>query len=151
MNREFFILFKKIAIILILSFVNIGSGDILYLNNGFLILILTGFCFWIQMKWQPFITKELNSLDSKASMIVIFTIFGGLFSTISEDPTLQTALMIIIIIINLYFLALFFKVYFQIRLTFAKETKILHFFNKSIVEKLWPKGKLKLIEILKFL
>ena len=103
-------------------------------------MILTSFCFWIQIKRKPFITEELNSLDLKASMIVIMTIFAGLFSSICDNLTLQTTLMIIIIIINVYFLALFFKAYFQIKLTFAKDSKMIRFINKNFVERFWREG-----------
>ena len=113
-------------IILIIDFVNVGSGQILYQNNGFFILILTCLCFWIQVKRKPFITDELNSLDLKGSVVMIITIFGGLFSSICDNSTLQTILMVVIILINVYFLVLFSKIYFQIQLllAFGNDSKI---------------------------
>ena len=140
-NREFFFLFKKIAIIIIIAFGNVGSGQTLYQNNGFFILILICFCFRIQMKWKPFITQELNSLDLRASMIMIITIFGGLFSSVCEDSTLQTILMVVIILINVYFLVLFSKIYFQIQLllAFGNDSKIFLYLKKQ-AEKYWSHG-----------
>ena len=132
-------MFKKIAIILIISFGSVGTGEILFQNNSFFILILICFCFWIQMKWKPFITKELNSLDLRASMIMILTIFGGLFAMICDDSNLQTILMILIILFNVYFLALFFKTYIQTYLSFAKDSKLLLSFQRK-VQKYWSGG-----------
>jgi len=117
----------------------VGTGQILYQNNGFFILILICFCFWIQMKWEPFITKELNTLDLRASMITILTKNGGLFSSICDDSTLQTFLMILIILFNVYFLALFLKTYIQAYLTFAKDSKFMLLFKKK-VQKYWSGG-----------
>jgi len=139
--RDFFYLFKKIVIIIIISFGNVGSGDILYQNNGFFILIFTCFCYWIQIRWKPFITEELNSLDLKASMITIITIFAGLFSLVCENSTLQTILMVVVLVLNVYFMLLFFKTYFQIHLSFAKDSKLFRFINK-LVEKIWSGGLL---------
>ena len=141
-HREFFLFFKKIGIIMIVSFANTGSGETLYLNNGFFILILTSFHFWIQIQWEPFITKELNSLDLQSSLIVILTIFGALFCSVCQDLTLQNILMDLIILINVYFLGLFLKAYLQIKLTFAKNSKLINFFNKYFAEKFWKKGPL---------
>jgi len=132
-------LFKKIAIIAIISFANLGSGQTLYQNSGFFILILTCLCFWVQMQWNPFITEELNSLELKASIIMIMTIFGGLFSSVCEDSTLQTILMVLIILLNVYFIALFFKIYLQIQLSFAKNSKLLLFLSKAVA-KFWSEG-----------
>ena len=146
--REFFFLLKKIAIILIIAFANVGYGQILYQNNGFFILILTCLCFWIQVKRKPFITDELNSLDLKGSVVMIITIFGGLFSSICEDLTLQTILMVIVILINVYFLALFLKTYLQIKLTFVKDSKFRLF---KLFGNYWTKGiLLKYLSILMF-
>jgi len=130
-------LFKKIGIIV--AFANVGSGQTLYQNNGFFILIFTCLCFWIQMNWKPFITEELNSLDLKASVIMIMTIFGGLFSSVCGDQTLETILMAVIILINAYFLLFFVMIYFQIHLLLAKESKVITFL-KNTIEKFWSQG-----------
>ena len=106
-NREFLLFSKKILIIVIITFGDVGFGETLYQNNGFFILILTVFGLWMQINWQPYITDELNSLELKASIIVSITIFGGLFSSVCNDLILQTILMIIIILLNIYFLCLF--------------------------------------------
>jgi len=90
------------------------------------------------MKWKPFITEELNTLDLKASMIMIITIFGGLFSAVCEDSSLQTILMVLLILFNVYFMALFVKIYIQIKFSFAKNTKFSLYFEK--IEKYWTSG-----------
>ena len=123
-----------------MAFGNVGSGQTLYQNNGFFILILTCLCVWIQSKRKPFITYELNILDLKASMIMVLTIFGALFSSICEDSTLQSILMVIVIFINAYFLVLFFIAYLKIQLAFVKDSKFkLTLLFKKTFEKYWGK------------
>ena len=134
-------LLKKISIILIIAFANVVTGQILYQNNGFFILILICSSFWIEKNLKPFLTDELNSLDLKASIVMILTIFGGLFSSICDDSTLQTILMMIVIIINVYFLVLFVKVYIQIKLIFPKKSK-LYVFVTNLFERFWREGTL---------
>ena len=128
-------------IIAIITFGNAGFGETLYQNNGFFILILTFFGLWMQINWHPYITDELNSLELNASMIVSITIFGGLFSSICHDLTLQTILMIIIILLNIYFLCLFFKHYIQAQMNFAKDSTLMSkMSNSGFVAKLWKEG-----------
>lgn len=139
--REFFFLFKKIAIIIIISFANVGSGQTLYQNNGFFILIFICFCFWIKMNQKPFINEKLNSFDLQASIVMILTIFSGLFSSVCENSALQIILMILTIIMNINFLLIFIKNYFQIKLFFTGDTKIKTIlFLKSKFEQYWSKG-----------
>jgi len=91
------------------------------------------------MKWKPFITEELNTLDLKASLITIITIFGGLFSSVCGDSSLQQFLMVLMIMLNSYFLALFVKMFIQIKLSFAEKSKLARWISK-IIEKIWKKG-----------
>ena len=131
---------KKIGLIAIISFANVGTGKILYQNNGFFILILTCLCFWIQMKCEPFLTEELNTLDLKASLIMIITIFGGLFSSICENYRIQIFLMAVIMLINVYFFISFLKTYILIKICFAKDSKFIIFLKTNLFEKYWNEG-----------
>ena len=145
-------MFKKIAIIIIIAFANVGTGKNLYQNNGFFILILNCFCFWIQMTVEPFISDDLNNLDLKASFITIITIFLGLFSSVCENYTLQKILMVIVILVNVYFVALFAKMFITVKFYFAKESKLVNSF-KALAEKIFTKGTsliLLSLSILKF-
>lgn len=139
-HREFLFFLKKIAIILIISFVNVGEGATLQQNHGFFILILAAVYLWAQIKWHPFVTDELNSLDLKASVMMIITIFGGLFSSVCDNYKLQKMLMIFIIFLNIYFILIFCLQYFQIQMSFAKDNKVKVFIQSKIVEKFWKNG-----------
>ena len=115
--------------ILIISFGQVGSGQVLYQNNGFFILILNCICLYFQNKNKPFISNHLNSLDLKASLIMTITIFCGVFSSACDDPSLQTFLMVFTLLINCYFLTLFVKNYFIWKLSFPDNSIITKMFK----------------------
>ena len=129
---------KKIIIILIISFIHVGSGDIIYQNNAFLILICN--CGWLFVQWKskPFITDELNALDLKASFIIIATLFAGLFSSLCQNVVLQIILMAFIIIINSFFLLLFLRDYLFLQLSMSSNIKV-HFIE-TLIKKFWKIG-----------
>ena len=79
-----------------------------------------------EMKFQPFITKELNSLEYKATSIMIITIYGALFSSSNQQSILEILIMIFIFGFNIYFILLFGLSYLEIYLTFPSNSK---FFN----------------------
>ena len=79
-----------------------------------------------EMKFQPFITKELNSLEYKATSIMIITIYGALFSSSNQQSILEILIMIFIFGFNIYFILLFGLSYLEIYLTFHSNSK---FFN----------------------
>ena len=130
---------KRIALILIISFAQVGTGQTLFQNNGFFILILNFICLYFQLNWKPFITDDLNSLDLKASIIMSIIIFCGLFSSICNDPNLEMFLLVFVLVVNCYFLILFLKKYIilQIALSTSKisksiEKRINNIFQKGI-------------------
>jgi len=125
--------------IIIISFVRIGPDEVVNQNNAFLILILCIICFWFQIQNSPFITPELNNLDFQATGIMIITVFAGLFSSISQAETLQIILLIIVLVLNIYFMLIFLRNFFLVK-TFAtnKNNKILVFF-KEVFEIYLPK------------
>ncbi len=137
--------------IIIISFVRIGPDEVVNQNNAFFILILCIICFWFQIQHSPFITSELNNLDFQATGIMIITVFAGLFSSISQTEKLQLILLVIILVLNIYFMLIFLRNFFLAK-TFAtnKNNKVLVFF-KSLFEKYLPKGFLILLKIFKLI
>ena len=126
--------------IVIISFVRIGPVEAVDQNNAFFILILSIICFWFQIKYSPFITPELNNLDFQGTGIMIITVFAGLFSSISQNEALQIILLVLILILNIYFILKFLKTFLLVQ-TFAtdKNNKFLVFFKK-LFEKYFLKG-----------
>ena len=136
--REFLILSKKILIILIISFVQIGDGSISYQNNGFLILILNLIFLGLELKFQPFATPELNSLSWISNLMMIITIFGGLFSSINQESVIvPLIIMVLLMVLNIYFILVFFQNYIQIQLCFQTKTNKL----TEIFGRFWLSGK----------
>ena len=137
--REFLFLLKKILIILIISFVQIGDGSIYYQNNGFLILILNSIFLGLELKIKPFATHELNSLNWISNLMMIITIFGGLFSSINQESVIvPLIIMVLLMCLNIYFILLFFRNYIQIQLCFQKKTNKL----TEIFGRFWFSGKI---------
>ena len=130
--------------ILILSFGQVGSGQVLYQNNGFFILILNVICLYMQIQWKPFITNYLNSLDLKASFIMTITIFCGVFSSACENDSLQTFLLFFILVLNCYFLIFFLRTYFILKMSFSDNSKLSKIF-KGIENKMGNSVKLRII------
>jgi len=117
--REFIFFLKKIVIIFIIVFVNVGTGETIYQNNGFFILILNIIFLWIEMKFEPFITKELNSLEYKATFTMAITIFGALFSSFNQQSILEIFIIFFLFGFNIYFIIIFGISYLEISLTFG--------------------------------
>ena len=118
-------------LIIIISFADIGDTNLRTLNKAFLCFILCSVFRAAQIHDQPFMSKELNSLNSKANSVVIITLFLGIFSSICEDFTLQTLLMSIVVFVNIYFFFSFAKQYICIQYVSIQESPL----KKSVMEK----------------
>lgn len=127
-------------LVLIISFVKIGTGETIQQNNGFFCLIICAISFLFQIKYQPFMTKDLNNLNEKASFIAISTIFLGLFGSFCENSSLEFILLIILISVNFSFVLMTMKKYLQIKITFSQKSKFFKFL-KAAFARLWSKGK----------
>ena len=138
--REFTFLFKKTLSILIISLVKVGDAPVSYQNNAFFILILNSFLFGLEIKFNPFAIPQLNFLNLVANLVTIFTIFGGLFSSINQQTNLSLILMIVILGLNLYFLLLFLKYFIQIRLSFVEKFSHIFYFLNKFYNLFWPLG-----------
>ena len=113
---------------MIISFFKIGPPQAIPQNNAFLCLIICSFSFWLQLKYEPFITKELNALNFKATLLMNLTIFLGLFASISNDNTLEIILLVVLFLLNFWFFLMFLKNYIIIE-------KI-----KEFLKRFWSKG-----------
>ena len=138
-RRDFIFLFKKITTILIISFVKVGDAPVSYQNNAFFILILNIFFFGIEFKCMPFGIPQLNSFNSVANIMMIFTIFGGLFSSINQQTDLPIFIMISTVGINIYFLLLFFRNFIMIKISLNQGAT--NFFVFNFLGKMWESGK----------
>ena len=109
--REFIFFLRRFIIILLISFVKIGDGGQITLINACIIIIILGAIFAFQLKQKPFLTKELNYLDFLSNVIIIMTIYGGLFASISSNMVISSLVMLFLLIFNIYFLCIFLKEY----------------------------------------
>ena len=130
--REFLFLLQKIILIALISFGNFGSGEIKVQNNAFLCFIVCSISVVAQIHDKPFLTKELNSLNLKANIVMMITIFMGLFSSVCGDPFIQTVLMIAVVLFNGFFLLIFFQNYLVINFATAKNSRYLELIYKYI-------------------
>ena len=137
--REFFFTFQKILLIVIISFIDFGNNDLRAINNAFLCFIICSIFFAAQIYDRPFSYEELNSLNFKANIIMLITIFFGIFSSICEDSTLQTLLMSIVVSINLIFFLVFGKTYLCIMYVNSKNSFLSKRFG-FLLEKFFRKG-----------
>ena len=137
--REFLFLMRKIIIILIISFLKIGSPDTVTQNNAVFCMIICIFFYWVQIKYKPFVSKELNNLNSNGTLLMILTIFIGLFTSFSKDFTIQIILLIILFLCNFWFILKILKSYFILKLETSESSKFIDFF-KHIAYKFWEKG-----------
>ena len=130
---------KKIITILIISFVRIGEPPLCYQNNAFIIILFSSALLIIEIKRKPFGIPELNYLNRKSNFLMISIIFGGLISSINQETNIPFLIMFLVILLNIYFLILFFKKYLHVQLAFPKETK-LYAILKKIFGKYWLRG-----------
>lgn len=123
----------------IISFLKSGSGETSSQNNAFLCLIIFLLSFWAQMKFKPFITDELNNLNLYSNFVMILTILLGLFTSLCQNDFLETILLVSLILLNIHFIYIFLKNYFQLKMVAGSNSKVFGFLNKHL-EKVWTKG-----------
>ena len=98
---EFIILFKKLCIILLTIITQSTVND--YLQSTSVITFLVVF-FILQMRFNPYITKELNDLEAFASFASIVTIMCGIiYSDSANQPYVYYLMPIIIFFVNAFF------------------------------------------------
>ena len=124
---------------MIISFFKIGPPQAIPQNNAFLCLIICSFSFWLQLKYEPFITKELNALNFKATLLMNLTIFLGLFASISNDNTLEIILLVVLFLLNFWFFLMFLKNYIILKIGSSENTKIIEKI-KEFLKRFWSKG-----------
>ena len=126
--------------ILVNSFSKIGPEEINSSNNAFLLIIILSISFAAQIYYKPFLNKELNDFNLKANIVMIVTVFFGLFSSVCADNTLQIILLIAIILINFYFILLFFQKYLTLKIG-TKDHSLKCFIKfKNVLSKSFQKG-----------
>ena len=131
---------RKILLIIIITFGDIGSENVVSQNNAFFCIIIIGISFWLQYYYEPFISAELNSLNFDSSLIMLSTIFLGLFSSICEDLVLQQILLAVVISLNIYFFLEVAKIFLVLKFSFPiNDGKIMRILSK-IVHKFLGKG-----------
>lgn len=131
---------RKILLIIIITFGDIGSGNVVSQNNAFFCIIIIGISFWLQYHYEPFISTELNSLNFDSSLIMLSTIFLGLFSSICEDLVLQQILLAVVIFLNIYFFLEVAKIFLVLKFSFPiNDGKIMRILGE-IVHKFLGKG-----------
>ena len=132
------------ALISIISFANVGTGQIKTQNIAFLCFILFFISVACQTHAKPFFSKELNDLNLKANIVMMSTIFLGLFSSVCDSLNLQKTMMIVCLLINIYFLIVFFKVFFIVKFHFSKKKSKFIVKVLEIFEKCFKKGIINL-------
>lgn len=110
---------------MIISFIKLGNSDeIKRVNNVLLSFIISAIYLWAQIHFQPFMVDELNDFSSKASVIMLITIFLGIFSSVANDNLLILILFIFLLTINIIFVIIMLKNYFLLQLLLCKNWKL---------------------------
>ena len=97
---EFVVLYRKVLVVCLSVFLSGQSTDIQALSLMIVLII----AFILQRKNKPFVTEQLNNLESRGILVSAVTIYCGMFfisSDISRDAVL--GLFAVIILINVYF------------------------------------------------
>ena len=132
-NREFLYFLQKITMIFIISFVEIGDTEDVYpINKVIICIFICIFSFSGQIKTKPFITKDLNRLNSVANTIMILTLLFALFSAICENLGMQIFFLIALIGCNCYFLLIIIKSCLVFKFFIIKNSKITKELEKYI-------------------
>ena len=127
--------------ILIISLLKVGDAPISYQNNAFFILILNSILFGVELRLKPFGIPQLNDLNLISNLMMMITIFGGLFSSINQQTNLSLLIMIVILFLNIYFILVFLKCFIQIKLSFfEKINKCFVRFFRGVFNKFWHSG-----------
>ena len=126
-------------LIVIITFLKIGTGDAIAQNNAFFCILLLVGLFWLQIQYKPFLTEDLNQFNDLTAIIMILTIFLGVFSTVSKDLQLQTIILTMIIFINTYFLLVSIKKIFILKISMDDSSTMIKYIRKN-AESIWRKG-----------
>ena len=129
-------------LIVIISFVKIGSADTMAQNNGFLCLIVCCILYWLQIKINPFITEDLNHFNNVSNFLMITTIFLGIFSSVSQNLTLETIIMGLILVLNCFLMIIVFKKLLIFKVSFTNESKLIVYLRDK-ANIFWSKGSFK--------
>ena len=122
--------------IFIISFATIGDNEEVYpINKVILCIFICLFSFYGQFQTQPFITKDLNHLNSIANVIMILTLLFALFSAICENLAMQIFFFIALICCNCCFLFIIAKSCLVFTFFINKKSKIAHQFEKYLGNK----------------
>lgn len=98
------------------------------------------FSFLLQIKYEPFIIKELNDINYHASLYMFLIILLGLFSSQCDNFRLQTILMILIIFMNSHFFLRVIKKYLIFQIVSIRSDSMIKTFLKRNFKKIWNKG-----------
>ena len=98
---EFVTLARKIAVLSVLSFTSSSSVQVQALT----VLIVLLLALLLQLRFQPFLSSELNQLEFKSILTSAVTLICGLYYLASGlNVWLQLVLLVLIIAANAYFL-----------------------------------------------
>lgn len=122
---------QKNVMIFIISFVKIGPSNVVDSNNAFLCFIVLSLSFWGQLKSKPFLTESMNSLNFKATILMMVSIFFGLFCTLSQDTNIQIICFTVLVIANVYFFSIFIKEYLLLKIVLLDEKSFIIVFLKK--------------------
>ena len=119
--------------ILIILFAKIGDTEDVYpINNVIICIFICIFSFYGQIKTKPFITKDLNRLNSIANSIMILTLLFAVFSAICENLAMQIFFFIALIGCNCYLFLIIIKSCVVFKFLVNKNSKITKKFEKYI-------------------
>ena len=103
---EFVILARKIAVLSVLSFTTSSSIQVQALT----VLIVLLLALLLQLRFQPFLSSELNQLEFKSILTCAVTLICGLYYLASGlNVWLQLFLLVLIIAANSYFIVTWAK------------------------------------------
>ena len=115
---EFTILYRKILIICCSVFLNSVSTEI----QALCVLIILLVSLQIQNKIRPFISPELNVMESRSIFVATISIYCGLFYLTKDlDDATKIILFLVMVFVNLYFLLYWCTKMFQAGLIMIKK------------------------------
>lgn len=110
--------------IITITFIKIGdSEESVRLNNVFICFIICALYTFLLFIKKPFMNEDLNNFSFRTSVIMLITIFLGLFSSVAKENILILILFVLLVFVNLYFVIIMLKQYILLQLLLPKKFK----------------------------
>lgn len=109
-------MYRKVLIIFLIGYTKLSNEA-----KSMVVLVILFFLLWQQARDNPYLTEDLNSVDFKATFVAFFTIFGGLFSYLTNNDAITVIVIVIILSSNILFMIIWLK-----RILILRSNVLLH-------------------------